>query len=50
MRALACEQNQAVREMTGLPPKDEKEVSGGEDNSGDEQIRLEQSWMNSTIA
>ncbi|KAE8785392.1 Phytosulfokines 5 [Hordeum vulgare] len=39
--ALAREQNRAVREMVGLPPKEEKVVSGGEDSSGDEQIRFE---------
>ncbi|KAE8788881.1 Pyrophosphate-energized vacuolar membrane proton pump [Hordeum vulgare] len=33
-RALAREQNRAVREMAGLPPKEEKEASGGEDSSG----------------
>ncbi|KAE8819704.1 hypothetical protein D1007_02364 [Hordeum vulgare] len=37
---LAREQNQAVREMVGLPPK-EKEVSGNKDTFGDEQIRLD---------
>ncbi|KAE8800571.1 Pyrophosphate-energized vacuolar membrane proton pump [Hordeum vulgare] len=39
-RTLAHEQNRVVREMAGLPSKEVKEVSGGEDNSGDEQIRL----------
>ena len=38
---LAREQNWVVREMAGLPAKEKKEVSGGEDNSGDEQIRLD---------
>ncbi|KAE8784424.1 Phytosulfokines 5 [Hordeum vulgare] len=37
-RALAREQNRAVRKMAGLPPK---EVSGGEVNSDDVQIRLD---------
>ncbi|KAE8814961.1 Phytosulfokines 5 [Hordeum vulgare] len=27
--------------MSGLPPKEEKEVSGDEDNSGDEQIQFD---------
>ncbi|KAE8800299.1 Pyrophosphate-energized vacuolar membrane proton pump [Hordeum vulgare] len=34
--ALSREKNQAVREMVGLPPKVEKEVSDGDDSSGDE--------------
>jgi hypothetical protein len=39
-RALARKQNQAVRAMAGLPPKEEKD-SDGEDSSGDEHIRLD---------
>ncbi|KAE8815795.1 Pyrophosphate-energized vacuolar membrane proton pump [Hordeum vulgare] len=38
--AFAQEHNWAVREMVGLPPKEEKEVNSGEDNSDDKQIRL----------
>ncbi|KAE8777336.1 Pyrophosphate-energized vacuolar membrane proton pump [Hordeum vulgare] len=30
-RALMCKKNHAVRQMVRLPPKEEKEVSGGED-------------------
>ena len=37
-RALAREQNRSVCAMAGLPPKED---SDGEDNSGDEQIRLD---------
>ena len=40
-RAVAQEQNQAVRAMAGLPPKEEKEDCDGEDSSSDEQIRLD---------
>lgn len=36
--ALAREQNRTVCVMAGLPPKED---SDGEDNSGDEQIRLD---------
>ncbi|KAE8819523.1 Pyrophosphate-energized vacuolar membrane proton pump [Hordeum vulgare] len=40
-RALTREQNRAVREMIELPPKEENDVSSGEDSSGDEQNRLD---------
>ncbi|KAE8810946.1 hypothetical protein D1007_12301 [Hordeum vulgare] len=40
-RGLARKKNLAVREMVGLPPKEEKEVSGNEDTSSDEYIRLD---------
>ena len=41
MCALAREQNWAVCAMVGLPLKEEKEDSDGEDSSGDEQIWLD---------
>ncbi|KAE8794935.1 Phytosulfokines 5 [Hordeum vulgare] len=41
MRALAREHNRTVHEMVGLSPKEGEEVSGGEDSSGDDQIRLD---------
>ena len=40
-RAFTREKNRAVLAMSGLPPKEEKADSDGEDNSGDEQIRLD---------
>ncbi|KAE8785481.1 hypothetical protein D1007_40829 [Hordeum vulgare] len=40
-RALACEQDRAIREMAGLPPKEEKEASSNEDTTGSEQIWLD---------
>ncbi|KAE8797305.1 Phytosulfokines 5 [Hordeum vulgare] len=39
--ALAQDQNRAVREMDGLPPKVEKEVNDGEDNSCDKLVQLD---------
>ncbi|KAE8790240.1 hypothetical protein D1007_35579 [Hordeum vulgare] len=36
-RALARKQNRTAREIVGLPTKEEKEVSGSEDSSDDEQ-------------
>ncbi|KAE8805735.1 hypothetical protein D1007_18077 [Hordeum vulgare] len=40
-RALVREQNRTVCEMSGLPSKEVDEVSDDEDNSGNEQIRLD---------